>query len=396
MKRTTCRGCESANLEPVLDLGNQPPSNALISRLDQPVKTYPLLLVVCTDCWLMQLETDVPHSELFNADYAFRSASNKGMMHGQAYVDAMRRRFGLHSDSCVVEAGGNDGTLLKSFDFCRALNIDPSESAARAAREADIPTYCGRLQDTCAGADLLIANNVMAHDPDLDGFIAAIARNLAPTGTAVIEFPWAVSMLEHGEFDTIYHEHYSYLSITALIPIFRRHNLYPYDVERLPIHGGSLRLYVDRLDSARRRAKSSTDYFGVVLWHEQALRNMRNYQIFRERAFNCVGAAWRFIANHQGEIYGMGAAAKATVFTNFAGLTYKDIPAIGDNTPAKQGKWIPGACIPIVPEAEVLALKPKYLVLFPWNWKTQYAAKLRSLGYKGKFVVAIPELEIFE
>jgi C-methyltransferase C-terminal domain/Putative zinc binding domain/Methyltransferase domain len=393
MIRTTCRSCEGP-LEHVLDLGTQAPSNALLKSFDQPEKRYPLRAAVCTNCWLMQTEYDVPHAELFPADYPYYSGgSQQWREHCRSYAEYATKRFGLRGDSYVVEIGGNDGTMLQNF-YCNTLNVEPSVNVARAAMSKSIPTLVGRIQDVQLnkqGADLIIANNVLAHDPDLNGFAAAIARGLAPDGTATIEFPWAVRLLENGAFDTMYHEHYSYFSLLALLPLFRRHGLHIYDVEYLPVHGGSLRVYAQHLGVAR----SSSEAIGTVLVDEEGLRRPRTYEVFRERAFNCAAAFRAFILEHPGQVYGAGAAAKATVFANFCALTSKDIGAIGDITPAKQGKWLPGSHIPIVSMEQLCAWQPKFIWIAAWNWREEIAARLRPMVPYAKFVAAVPELEEF-
>jgi hypothetical protein len=393
--RTTCRACGSLSLRHVLDLGTQGPSNALLAAVDQPEKTYPLVLVICLNCWLLQTETDVPHADIFTADYPYYSGGSfHWRRHCREYAAAVAQRFGLTSDSYVVEVGGNDGTLLRNFDFCNTLNIEPSANVARAAMTKGVPTVVGRFQEievNADGADLIIANNVLAHDPDINGFVAALARGLAPRGTATVEFQWAKLLLASGAFDTIYHEHYSYLSLTALIPLFRAHGLHIYDVEVLGTHGGSLRIYAQHLGVAQ----DTLETIGTALSLETELRELNTYEVFRMRAFNCAGAFYEFMRHHC-PLYGMGAAAKATVFANFCLLTGEDVKMIGDVTPAKWGKFLPGSRIPIGTAKEVFDQKPEYLWIPAWNWKDEIAHNARAMGYTGKFVVAIPELKVFE
>ena len=395
MTRTTCRGCDSRELELVIDLADQPPSNALLTRFDQEQKRYPLRMVVCKICWLMQVDYDVEHHELFNGLYPYFSGSSKQWQaHCKDYVAMITKRLGLTAGSYVIEVGGNDGTLLQNFN-CDTLNVEPSGNVAGASMDKNIPTIIQRFQNVTAnrhGADLIIANNVLAHDPDLNGFAAAITRNLAPKGTCTIEFPWAKRLISDGEFDTIYHEHYSYFSLTALIPLLREHNLHVYDVEELETHGGSLRAYVSHLGVSR----SSADVVGDVLLREAALRDLRTYEEFKARAHLCAADLLQFLQEHPGVVLGAGAAAKATVFTNFAGITRDDIPLVGDNTPWKWRKVMPGSLIEIVPEDEIVDAKPEYILIFPWNWSSEIMGAYRSMGYKGKFVTAIPKLEVFE
>ena len=389
MTRTTCRSCGSLKLEHVIDLGNQAPSNALLTSFDQVEKTYPLRMCVCTNCWLLQTEYDVPHAELFPPDYPYHSGSNQAWgRHCKAFALSATERFRLTPRSYVVEVGGNDGTLLDKF-ACETFNIEPSVNVAREAMRKGIATFVGRFQDVTLTeqADLIIANNVLAHDPDLNGFAASIARNLAEGGTCTIEFPWAMTLLWDAQFDTIYHEHYSYLSVTALASLFARHGLCLYDVEHLTTHGGSIRAYV-----GRQQARVSVL---EMLRAERWLQHMQNYERFRDRAFNVAGAFTKFVTQYPGQVYAAGAAAKATVFANFCGLTSKDIVAVGDATPAKQGKFLPGSRIPIMSEEQLCARQPTFIWIAAWNWRDEIAAKYRALGFEGKFVTAIPELEVF-
>jgi hypothetical protein len=235
----------------VLDLGFQPPSNALLDRADQIEPTYPLGVVYCERCSLMQTSFDVPPEFLFNERYPYFSGqSAEWREHCRDFAVMARARFGLNIGSFVIEIGGNDGTLLKEFGFCSTLNIEPSRSVAEAARRAGVNTWIGAWEDYRDGraADLVIANNVLAHTPRINEFVASIAFNLARGGVCTLEFPWLVTLLKECQFDTIYHEHYSYLSLTALMPLFERHGLAIFDVERLPTHGGSLRVYAAHRD----------------------------------------------------------------------------------------------------------------------------------------------------
>jgi hypothetical protein len=399
MNRTTCRACGSRELELVIDLGEQPPSNALRSPMFGTVieKRYPLRAVTCKICRLMQTDYDVPHEELFGTNYPYYSGSSEQWrIHCAKYASNITKRLGLGPGSYVIEVGGNDGTLLQNFN-CDTLNVEPSGNVARASMDKNIPTVVERFQNVTAnrhGADLIIANNVLAHDPDLNGFAAAIKRNLAPKGTCTIEFPWVIRLLQSGQFDTIYHEHYSYLSLNALDYLLGAHDLCVYDAEELSTHGGSIRAYVGHVAAHPMIARPANV---CALWLEEyPLTQPHTYQEFKARAHLCAAGMLQFLQEHPGVVLGAGAAAKATVFTNFAGITHEDIPLVGDNTPAKWRKFLPGSGIEIVPEDEIVDAKPEYILIFPWNWKDEIAGAYRSMGYKGKFVTAIPKLEVFE
>jgi hypothetical protein len=388
--RTTCRACKGPLVQ-ILDLGRQPPSNALLPTPDAPEALYPLRLTRCTDCTLCQLDFDVPPAELFGASYPYFSGQSQHWVeHCRKYADLVWDRLALDKDSTVLEIGSNDGTLLKNFiGKCRAIGVDPSASVAAAAERDGVPTTTASFTRAICWprADLLIANNVLAHTPDIEEFVATMQQTLAIDGVATIEFPWVVSLLEQCQFDTIYHEHYSYLSVTALDKLFRRYNLYIYDLEHLTTHGGSLRLYICR--TTFRYVSKSVDN---ALQREAEL----DYTHFTRRAKKIRDDFIRFIDYHRGLVYGYGAAAKGNTFLNYCVLSSFDIPAVGDTTPAKVGRFLPGSHIPVASEDELLALAPPYILILPWNWKDEIVTRLRAKGYKGKFVTAIPSLEVFE
>ena len=228
---------------------------------------------------------------------------------------------------------------------------------------------------------------MLAHTPDIEEFVATMQQTLAIDGVATIEFPWIVHLVEQCQFDTIYHEHYSYLSVTALDKLFRRYNLYIYDLEHLPTHGGSLRIYVSR-----------TTFTGVLeaVGGAKAREAELDYSHFAFRVAKIIADSLRFIDYHRGLVYGYGAAAKGNTFLNTCRFSSFDIPAAGDTTPAKVGRFLPGSHIPVVSEDELLALAPPYILILPWNWKDEIVTRLRAKGYTGKFVTAIPELKVFE
>lgn len=367
----TCRACGAETLL-VLDLGAQPPSNALLTHADDEENTYPLRLMRCPECCLLQTDVLVPPEELFNDSYPFLSGAVPGWgEHFRCLAGTLIERF---NPSFVVDIGGNDGTLLREFD-CRTLNVEPS-GVAEVSRKAGTPTIQLRWEEyTGEKADLILGTNVLAHTPDLHGFVASVARNLK--GTAVFEFPWALDMLQHGQFDTIYHEHYSYLSLTALMTIFERHGLWVNDAEHLSTHGGSLRIYVSR-------SKYLTADVGELASAEGPLWFDRIYREFRERA-EVVRDTFR-IRVRPG-MYAYGAAAKGNTLLNWCGLTWKDIVAVGDSTPAKQGKYLPGSRIPIISEQEMIENDPKAVAILPWNWADGIIERLRPRLPMTEFVV---------
>ena len=389
MIKTACRACKGS-LSRILDLGSQPPSNALLIAPDQEAK-YPLRLMKCDSCTLCQLDFDVPPAELFGESYPYFSGQSAHWVeHCREYAEKVWTRLNLDSTATVLEIGSNDGTLLKNFiGKCRAIGVDMSNSVALEAERNGVPTTTAPFTRAICWptADLLIANNVLAHTPDIEEFVATMQQTLAIDGVATIEFPWIVHLVEQCQFDTIYHEHYSYLSVTALDKLFRRYNLYIYDLEHLPTHGGSLRLYVTRTTFTGVEAA-----VGLAKQREAEL----DYSHFAFRVAKIIAASLRFIDYHRGLVYGYGAAAKGNTFLNTCQFSSFDIPAAGDTTPAKVGRFLPGSHIPVVSEDELLALAPPYILILPWNWKDEIVTRLRAKGYTGKFVTAIPGLKVFE
>jgi SAM-dependent methyltransferase len=398
-----CRSC-AGPVRQFMDLGMQPASNALLSTCYGSEKLWPLKAGFCEECELIQTMTDILPAELFTNEYPYFSGqSAHWVKHCAEYVNMITKRLGLSKDSVVIEIGGNDGTLLKNFGFwaagdqfvgqvARAINIEPSKSVAEASAANGVETwqqYWSVERQKSAlqvpQADLIIANNVMAHTPDLNGFAQALWETLKPGGTATIEFPWALNMLNETQFDTIYHEHYSYLSLTALIHLFQRHKLQIYDVESLLTHGGSLRAYVHRTDVACPRV---TEKVNRAVNKERG--NKDYLEVFEARAKNIRNAFWDFCGeNSFREIYGYGAAAKGNTFLNYCKIDSGDIQFVGDTTPAKIGKFLPGTRIEIVSEETLLKMKPERVLILPWNWSEEIRERLGVIRkWGGKFVTA--------
>ena len=389
MIRTNCRACKGP-LSRILDLGSHPPSNALLAAPDQEAK-YPLRLMKCDSCTLCQLDFDVPPAELFGESYPYFSGQSAHWVeHCRQYAEDISKRLWLTEKDTVLEIGSNDGTMLKNFiGKCRAIGVDMSNSVALEAERNGVPTTTAPFTRAICWptADLLIANNVLAHTPDIEEFVATMQQTLTMDGVATIEFPWIVNLIEQCQFDTIYHEHYSYLSVTALDLLFRRYNLYIYDLEHLPTHGGSLRIYV-----CRTTFTSVTEAVKLAKVRETEL----DYSHFAKRAELSREAFVRFLDYNRGGIFGYGAAAKGNTFLNYCGLSSFDIPMVIDTTPAKLDKFLPGSHIPIMGEPYLYECRPRYVLILAWNWKDEIVARLRAGGYKGKFVTAIPLLRVFE
>ena len=405
-----CRHCSSKlNLE-LIDLGSSPPSNAYLSAeaLLALEKAFPLRVMVCERCWLAQTLDFADAGELFSADYAyFSSFSTTWLQHAERYVADMVDRFGLDRDSHVVEIASNDGYLLQYFKArgISSMGIEPTASTACAAREKGVETledfFGADLGTELAArgkrADLMVANNVLAHVPDINGFLAGFANLLKPQGVATFEFPHLLRLLAETQFDTIYHEHYSYLSLMAVEKIFASNGLSVFDVEELSTHGGSLRVFAQC--SATGCRPVSDRVAGVLKLETNAgLSTVEGYQGLQSRAERIKDDFLRFLidAKRQGKrVAAYGAAAKGNTLLNFSGIRRDLMACEADRNPAKQGKFLPGSRIPIVSEEILYRGKPDYVVILPWNLKSEVMNQLRRAGLdEVQFVTAVPHLEI--
>ena len=409
---TGCRACGGRLTVTMADLGLQPASNAFIASLDsaRAEKRYPLRAKVCEACKLVQLDYDVAPQELF-ADYVyFSSYADEWLKHAREYCVMARRRFALDSGSLVVELASNDGYLLKNFIEMGVpvLGIDPSDTVAAAAEKIGVPTlvkfFGENLARDLAGqgpgqADLIVANNVLAHVPDLNDFVAGIAPLLKSRGTATIEFPHLLELIEHVEFDTIYHEHYSYFSLYAIEQVFSRHGLKVYDVERLSTHGGSLRIFA--VHSNRADLSDSSLLLQVRAQKKVAgLQDLSTYLRFAERVENCRRSLRAFLADAKREgrtVAAYGAAAKGNTLLNFCAVTPADIAQVADRNPHKQSKFLPGTHIPVVSPEALLRSKPDYVLILPWNLQKEIRHQLREVeDWGGRFVTPVPMVQIHD
>ena len=405
-----CRHCQAQVTLPFIDLGTAPPSNAYLTReqLAAPETWYPLRVFTCTHCWLVQTEDYAHHAALFSGDYAyFSSYSSSWLAHAEHYVDAMAERLRLGAASHVVEIAANDGYLLQYVKArgIACLGIEPTAGTAQAARDKGIAireAFFGvALADALVAeglaADLMVANNVLAHVPDINDFTAGFARLLKPQGVATFEFPHLMRLVEQCQFDTIYHEHFSYLSLTAVQRIFAANGLVVFDVEELPTHGGSLRVFAQRADTGGQRADQRVH----AMLEREALAGMKApafYQGFQAAADRVKNDFHAFLidAKRQGkQVAAYGAAAKGSTLMNYAGIRPDLLAYVVDRSPAKQGRYMPGSRIPIVDESRIDETRPDYVVILPWNLKAevmQQLARIRQWG--GKFVTAVPHLEV--
>lgn len=405
-----CRHCAHELTLPFLDLGSAPPSNAYLTAaaLNGPEVWYPLKVLTCTNCWLVQTEDHAGREALFDAEYAyFSSFSTSWLVHAQTYVQAMVQRFKLDANSRVVEVAANDGYLLQYVQQAGVpcYGIEPTASTATAAKAKGI-TIVERFfgvalaQELAAQgqqADLMAANNVLAHVPDINDFCAGFAQLLTPQGVATFEFPHLLQMVQHGQFDTAYHEHYSYLSLTAVQRIFAANGLAVFDVQPLPTHGGSLRVFAQRLDTGSQSLAPAVD---EVLAREKAAGMLLAdfYSHLGRKSLSVVNSLLSFLitqANQGGRVAAYGAAAKGNTLLNFAGVRPHLLPYVVDANPAKQGKFMPGSRIPIVNEAHLRAHRPSHVLILPWNLKDEVMEQLSYIrDWGGQFVTAVPTLQV--
>jgi SAM-dependent methyltransferase len=390
------------------DLGMQPPSNAFLAGAADAVaeKRYPLRARVCENCLLVQVDYDVAPEELFGDYVYFSSYADEWLAHAKAYCEMARRRFALGPSSFIVELASNDGYLLKNFVAVGipVLGIDPSATVARAAQAIGVPTMveffgvasAERLVTGGRRADLIIANNVLAHVPQLNDFISGIARLLKPDGTVTIEFPHLLTLIEQVAFDTIYHEHYSYFSLIAIEAVFQRHGLEIHDVEDLPTHGGSLRIFASH---ASRGAGRSEALRAVRAREKQAgLDRLETYTRFAERVDACRRSLLDFFATarHEGRrVAAYGAAAKGNTLLNFCAASTDDVSMVADRNPHKQGKLLPGTHIPVVSPEQLMLARPDYVLILPWNLEKEIRLQLSGIAaWGGRFVTPVPRVSV--
>lgn len=405
-----CRNCAHERFIPFADLGSSPPSNSYLSdeKASGPEVWYPLRVTVCINCWLVQTEDFAKRDEFFSDDYAyFSSFSTSWLAHAERYVNAMADRFKLGSESLVVEVASNDGYLLQ-YAAARGigtLGVEPTENTAEAARAKGIDVVseffgvelAKALVAQGKSADLSAANNVLAHVPDINDFIAGFAILLKPNGVATFEFPHLLKLVEENQFDTIYHEHYSYLSLTSVESMMRSNGLRIFDVEQLPTHGGSLRVYATPMANETHAEMPAV---AELLAQEEVagIKSVDFYSQLQLEAERIADELTHFLlqARKDGKsVCGYGAAAKGNTLINFAGIKPRLLPWIVDRNPAKQGRLAPGSRIPIVEEEIIRRERPDYVVILPWNLREEVAEQLSYVReWGGKFVTAIPHLTI--
>ena len=409
MSAPCCRHCRAPLQQPVIDLGHQPPSNAYLStdQLSQPEISYPLQVYLCTSCWLMQLPAHAPAEHM----------SSSWCAHAERYVQEAVARLGLDGSSQVVELASNDGYLLQYVmeRGIPCLGIEPTRSTAQLALERGIPTLERFFGQSLArelvaqggpvegGADLVVANNVLAHVPDINDFLAGITTLLRPTGQVSIEFPHLLRLLAGNQFDTIYHEHYSYLSLAVVQRIGARIGLTTVDVEEMPTHGGSLRVWLARSDAVAVAQvtpdAAAKGRLSAVLAAERAagLETLAAYKDFQARAVASKHALLRFLVEARDggrQVCGYGAAAKGNTLLNYAGIRSDLLACVADKAPSKIGKFLPASHIPVVTPEDLAARQPDDLLVLPWNIASEVRQQWRQAGWgEQPFYRAIPTLQ---
>lgn len=400
---TECRSCGSPNLTPILDLGAQPLANALVEpdKAGQPEELFPLDVCFCGTCALVQVTETVPAEVLFGRDYPYFSSFSPALLaHSRSHALELIDRRRLGPDHLVAEVASNDGYLLRNFaaEGIPVLGIDPASGPAAAARAIGIPTVEDffnrtlgeRLAAEGKAADVILAKNVLAHVDGINEFVAGFAALLKPDGIAEFEFPYLRDLIEECAFDTIYHEHVFYYSLTALEPLFARHGLHLNDVVRLDIHGGSLRLTVSKNPGKSER-------LSALMAEERALgmHEARYYQDFAARVAGVKEALLGLVDSLRGQgkrIAAYGAAAKGATLLNYARLTARELDFVVDRNTHKQGKLMPGAQLPIRPVEALLEEKPDYLVVLAWNFADEIMEQQRAYAEAGgTFILPIPE-----
>jgi SAM-dependent methyltransferase len=405
-----CRHCGSTHMVPFLDLGTAPPSNSYVNAGERhlPELWYPLVIRCCQECRLVQTEDFADRETFFSSSYAyFSSFSTSWLDHAKRYVADMQTRFGLTEASHIVEVAANDGYLLQ---YARergigCLGIEPTASTAAAARAKDIEIveefFGAELGEKLAAegrsADLTAANNVLAHVPDINDFVAGFARLLKANGVATFEFPHLLNMVREAQFDTAYHEHYSYLSLTSVSRVFEANGLSVFDVKTTPWHGGSLRVFAQRSDTGKHPVTAAV---AATLAEEHAAGMLDDafYTNFQEAAQTVRDGFLTFLieSRRQGlKVAAYGAAAKGNTLINFSGVKPDLLPFVVDKNPAKQGLLLPGSRIPIVTEEFLKAEKPERVVILPWNLQAEIRQQLSYISdWGGKFVTAVPTLTV--
>lgn len=406
-----CRFCQNFLTHRFIDLLNSPPSNSFlqIEQLNEAEVCFPLTVFVCENCFLVQIDEYKKATEIFNQDYVYFSSYSKSWLkHSQEYVEMMCYRFGYDESSQIIEIASNDGYLLQYFQRAGVpvLGIEPTLCTAKVAREKGIETWTeffGRklalsLAEQNRDADLILGNNVLAHVPDINDFVAGLKIALKPSGVITMEFPHLLQLISNNQFDTIYHEHFSYLSLHTVQQIFSKQGLTIFDVQELSTHGGSLRIFVKHTED---RTKPEMENVQNLLIEEKniGLLDLKHYLGFQENAIKAKLDLLDFLIKQKvagKKVAAYGAAAKGNTLLNYCGVKKDLIDFVVDASPHKQGRFLPGSHIPVVKEDFIIQEKPDFIIILPWNIKDEITDQLSYIRqWNGRFVTAIPKMQIF-
>ena len=405
-----CRHCKKNLSQPVLDLGNAPPSNGYVDfqGIERSETYYPLKLYVCTSCWLVQTLDFLSPKEIFKKDYAyFSSFSSYFLEHAKVFVENIIENFELTKNSLIVEVASNDGYLLQFVKKkgIPCYGIEPTESTAKVAKKKGIKTYncffdsetAKSLKDKTGPAQFVIANNVLAHVPNINKFVQGFPKLLADDGVVSFEFHYLGNLINGKQFDSVYHEHFSYLSLKSVKTILEFNALSIFDVEEIPTHGGSLRVFAQKKEIGRRKITNRVSSF-LEKESDLGFDTIEYYQLFQETVISMKHQISSFFSKNKlngKKIVGFGAAAKASTLINYVGLSTDHIEYIVDRNPQKQGLYLPGSHIPIVDENKLYEDNPDFIVIFPWNLKKEISKLLYSMKKeRTKIVCFIPSFEI--
>jgi 2-polyprenyl-3-methyl-5-hydroxy-6-metoxy-1,4-benzoquinol methylase len=408
MSNKNCRFCNAGLKRSFVDLGRSPLANSLLSAedIERGEASYPLHAYVCDNCLLVQLQAFERAENIFSDYLYFSSFSQLWLQHCQKYAEQMSKRFALDGRSLVVEIASNDGYLLQYFKErgIGVLGVEPAANVAKVAREKGIATEVAffgaetarRLAEAGKSADLMAANNVLAHVPDLHDFVTGFKLLLKPAGTATFEFPHLLNLIDERQFDTIYHEHFSYFSFLVVDKIFAQHGLRIYDVETLPTHGGSLRLFVCHADAPFARTVRVDDL--IARERGVGLDRIDTYAGFANTVIDIKCELLDFLIEARGSgksVVGYGAPAKGNTLLNYCGVGPELLSYTVDISPHKQGRYLPGVQIPIYAPEHILQTKPHYVLILPWNIKEEIIGKMAAIRqWGGRFVTAIPKLTV--
>lgn len=407
-----CRFCNTSLNDIFIDLGNAPASNSFLSagQENEPETFYPLKVYTCPKCFLVQVDEYKKSDAIFNNEYVyFSSYSTSWLAHAKKYTDNMQERFELDQKSFVIEIASNDGYLLQYFKAkdIPVLGIEPTANTAAAAAEKGIESVIDffgvrlarQLSEQGKQADLLLGNNVLAHVPDIVDFVGGMKILLKPGGVITMEFPHLLQLLQNNQFDTIYHEHFSYLSFYTVKQIFESQQLEMFDVEELPTHGGSLRIYAKHKNDSKHAISGNVNEM-LEKEAQAGLTEIQTYQNFQEKAFQIKTDLISFLIEQKRagkKVAAYGAAAKGNTLLNYCGIKNDLIDFVVDANPHKQNKLLPASHIPVVNEAVLKAEQPDFIIILPWNLKDEITAQLSYVNdWEGQFVVAIPQLTIIK